>query len=201
MPPSLTVNDYLEQWLKDIDGSVRPKTLHQYSGVVRNHLNPRLGNLKLQELQSYHIQMIYTEIKKQGHSPRNIQLVHSVMHRALAVAEKQGLIGRNPANAVIRPKVTHKEMKVFDDNQARQFLITAQGDRYEALFHLAITTGIRQGELLGLKWIDVDWACRPITHSTKSSTGTEKRVCFFSTQDPSRSSNDPAWPRNDAAVD
>jgi len=153
-----TVGDYLEQWLKDIDGSVRPKTLNQYAGVVRNHLKPRLGNLKLQELQPYQIQMIYTQLKEQSHSPRNVQLVHSVMHRALAMAEKQGLIGRNPAKAVIRPKVTHKEMKVFDDNQARQFLIAAQGDRYEALFHLAITTGIRQGELLGLKWLDVDWA-------------------------------------------
>ena len=112
----------------------------------------------LQELQPYQIQMIYTDLRQQGYSPRSVQLTHSVLHRALAMVEKQGLISRNPAKVVIRLKIPLKEMKVLDDNQARQFLIVAQGDRYEALFHLAITTGIQQGELLDLKWSDVDWA-------------------------------------------
>lgn len=74
------------------------------------------------------------------------------------MAEQQGLIGRNPANSIVSPKVIHKEMKVLNDNQARQLLIAAQGNRYEALYHFAITTGLRQGELLGLRWGDIDWA-------------------------------------------
>lgn len=154
----LSVEDYLNRWLKDIEGTIKPKTHYQYAGIVRNHLIPGLGKLKLAELQPYHIQKVYTDLKEQGHSQRNIQLVHSILRRALVMAEQQGLIGRNPSKAITSPKVVHKEMKVLNDNQVRQLLIAAQGDRYEALYHLAVTTGLRQGELLGLKWVDIDWA-------------------------------------------
>ena len=154
----MAVGEYLAQWLQIIEGTIKPKTLDQYTGIVKNHLKPQLGKIKLSELQPYHIQQVYSDLKEKGHSQRNVQLVHSVLHRALVIAERQGLIGRNPANAVIPPKVIQTEMKVLNDNQVRQFLIAAKGDRYEALFHLAITTGLRQGELLGLKWLDVDWA-------------------------------------------
>lgn len=154
----LTLAEYLNQWLLEIDTEVKPKTHAQYSGIVRNHLIPYLGQLKIGELLPYHIQQFYTQKKEQGHSQRNIQLMHSVLRRALVIAERQGLIGRNPAKAVTTPKVVQREMMVLNDNQVRQLLITAQGDRYEALYHLAVTTGLRQGELLGLKWEDIDWA-------------------------------------------
>jgi integrase len=153
----VTLGEYLLDWLESVDGSIRPKTLHQYEGCVRNHLMPHLGNVKLQELQPHQIQQTYTKLKEQGLGQRSVQLVHSILHRAMVMAEKQGLIGRNPASAVIPPKVVKKEMKILDESQAMQFLIAAHGDRYEALFHLAITTGMRQGELLGLKWGDIDW--------------------------------------------
>jgi integrase len=74
------------------------------------------------------------------------------------IAERQGLIVRNPAKVVSTPKVSTKEMSILDDNQVRQFMITAQESRFAALYYLAVTTGLRQGELLGLKWHDVDWA-------------------------------------------
>lgn len=76
----------------------------------------------------------------------------------MVIAERQVLIGRNPAKAVSTPKVIQQEMKVLNDNQVRELLIAAQGDRYQGLYHLAVTTGLRQGELLGLKWEDIDWA-------------------------------------------
>lgn len=158
----ISVGDYLNQWLQDIEGSIKPKTVRQYEGIVRNHLKPYLGKIRLQELQPYQIQQTYSKLKDQGHSQRNIQLVHGVIRRALGMAERQGLIGRNPVKAVLPPKVVAKEMKFLTDNQARQLLISAQGDRYETLYHLAITTGLRQGELIGLKWIDVDWAANTI---------------------------------------
>jgi integrase len=154
----ITVNQYLSQWLKDIEGTIKPKTFDQYSSVVSNHLNPQLGKIKLRELQPYQIQQIYTNLKERGHSQRNVQLTHSVLHRALVMAERQGLIGRNPAKSIVPPKVDQKEMKVLNDNEVRQLLIGAKDNRYEVLYYLAITTGLRQGELLGLMWGDIDWA-------------------------------------------
>jgi integrase len=134
--------------------------------------------MKLQELQPYQIQQVYTNLKGQGLSQRSVQLVHSILHRALAMAEKQGLIGRNPARAVIPPKVAQKERKILDENQAMQFLRAAQGDRYEALFQLAITTGIRQGELLGLKWGDIDWASSSLRIRRQIQRATRKGFKF-----------------------
>lgn len=150
----ISVGEYMDRWLKDIEGSIRSKTLHQYAGVVHNHITLVLGRVKMRGLQPDHVQQLYNQLRDQNHSHRNVQLVHGVLHRALSVAQKQGLIGRNPASVVELPKVVRKEMKILDDNQVRQFLIFAQGHRYEALFHLAITTGMRMGELLGFKWSD-----------------------------------------------
>jgi len=154
----VTISEYLDRWLKDIRGVIRPKTLYQYTGVVLNHISPVLGHIKLGELQPQHVQQLYNQLRDQNHSHRNVQLVHGVLHRALNVAQKQGMIGKNPASAVELPKVVRKEMKTLDDHQVRQFLIVAQGHRYETLFHLAVTTGMRMGELLGLKWCDLDWS-------------------------------------------
>lgn len=154
----MTVHDLFKMWLESIQGSVRPRTLDQYQGVVRNHLEPVLGEIKLRELQPYQIQQLYNSLLAEGKSNRTVQLVHSVIHRALVVGQQLGLVGRNPASAVTPPKVPQKEMQVLDDNQARQLLIAAQGDRYEAMYYLAITTGLRQGELLGLKWEDIDFS-------------------------------------------
>ena len=154
----MTVHDLFKMWLESIQGSVRPRTLDQYQGVVRNHLEPVLGEIKLRELQPYQIQQLYNSLLAEGKSNRTVQLVHSVIHRALVVGQQLGLVGRNPASAVTPPKVPQKEMQVLDDNQARQLLIAAQGDRYEAMYYLAITTGLRQGELLGLKWDDIDFS-------------------------------------------
>ena len=126
-----------------------------YSAFLSDKL---LGKLKLSELQPYHIMRVYNDLKDQEHSQRNVQLVHSVLRRSLVMAMQQGLIGRNPTKAIAPPRVIQKEMKVLDDNQVRQLLITAHGNRYEALYHLAVTTGLRKGELLGLKWEDINWA-------------------------------------------
>ncbi len=86
-----------------------------------------------------------------------MRILHAVLHRSLEQAVRWGMIDRNPAKAVIRPKPCRKEIQTLNSHQARQFLIAAQGSRYEALYYLAITTGLRAGELLGLKWDDLDW--------------------------------------------
>jgi integrase len=123
---------------------------------------PRLGSIKLKDLRPEHIQGLYNEKLKGGMSSRSVIYIHQVLHKALKQAVKWGLIISNPTDAVNRPKFRRKEMQVLDDKQARTLLLAAKGTRYEALFWLAISTGMRQGELLGLKWSDIDWEARRV---------------------------------------
>ena len=88
---------------------------------------------------------------------RTVRYIHSVLHRALGKAVKVGLLTRNPADGATPPRLNQGEMLVLNESQVTQFLIAAQGSRHEVLFHLAVKTGMRQGELLGLKWGDLDW--------------------------------------------
>lgn len=157
-----TVIEFLQQWLVTIRESVRPKTLDQYTQIVRQHIVPSLGAIKLKELRPDHIQALYNDKLDKGTSARTVLLIHAVLHRSFVVALKLGLIGRNPVDAVTRPKVKRKEMRVFTDNQARAFLSASKQTRHACLFHLALHTGMRQGELLGLMWKDIDWINRQI---------------------------------------
>lgn len=154
----ITVGEYLGLWLENTRGTLRPNTWSQYQGVVRNHIRPALGEIRLCELQPQAIHSFYNRTMANGISRRTTKLIHSVLHRALVMAQRQGLIIRNPSQMVEVPRLIKHEMMVLDDTQVRQFLIVARGRRLETLYHLAFTTGMRQGELLGLKWKDIDWA-------------------------------------------
>ena len=148
---------YLGRWLETAKASVRPKTHYQYAQVVKQHIVPTLGRIKLQDLRPDHIQTLYTQKLATGASVRTVRLTHAVLHRALGRALKWGLLRRNPCDAVDKPQQVRKEMKTWNVEQVRVFLETARGHRSEALFHLAVHTGLRQGELLGLRWSDLDW--------------------------------------------
>lgn len=149
--------EFLEQWLGTIRESVRPKTLHQYTQIVRGHIAPLLGEIKLKELRPDQIQNLYNLKMDKGISARTVLLIHAVLHRSLNHALRLGIVNRNPVDAVQRPKFKKKEMKILNESQTRAFLSAVKGDRCEALYWLAVSTGMRQGELLGLKWSDVDW--------------------------------------------
>jgi integrase len=153
---------YLSEWLALIENSVRPKTIDQYKKIVRLHINPDLGMIKMKDLSPRHIQGLYSKKLESGMSPRTVVLIHAVLRRALDQALKSGMIGTNPGLAVIRPKFKRKEMKTLSDSQVRTLLSYVEGGRFEVLFWLAVTTGLRQGELLGLKWSDVDWTGRKL---------------------------------------
>ena len=155
-----SVADYLSEWLVLIESSVRPKTIYQYTNIVRLHIKPDLGALKMKDLQPRQIQALYSKKLESGLNPRTVVLIHAVLRRALDQAVKSGMIGINPALAIVRPKFKRKEMKTLTDSQVRTLISLVEGSRFEALFWLAVTTGLRQGELLGLKWADVDWAGR-----------------------------------------
>ena len=153
---------FLNKWFDAHKLSVRPNTSALYWQMLDNHIIPSLGKMKLKDIRPDHIQNFYTLKMKAGTSKAVIGIIHSVLHLAFEQAMKWGLIGRNPVDAVIKPKRKSKEIKTLDENQTRALLSTVVNTRYQALFWMAITTGLRKGELLGLKWSDLDWRKKQI---------------------------------------
>lgn len=154
---SLTVGEYLERWLKDaVKGTVRQSTFEVHRHMVQPHIVPALGRLKLKDLNPAHVRGFYREKLDSGLSAATVRKMHSVLHKALKQAVLDGLVPRNVCEAVKPPKVERKEITPLDREQAKSLLKAASGDRLEALYVLAVHTGMREGELLGLKWEDVD---------------------------------------------
>ena len=147
---------YMSAWLDDIRGSVAPRTWTRYEQLVRCHATPTLGTTTLEKVTPQQLQRLYSDMTKAGSGLGTVLQTHAVIHRALKRALRWNLIPRNPADAVSRPKQRRKEMQTMAPEQALKLLETARGDRLEALFVLALTTGMRLGELLGLRWKDVD---------------------------------------------
>jgi integrase len=152
-----SLGDYMQEWLMSIKPSLRPKTWNQYSQENRMHITPILGNIKLKDVRPDQVQALYNAKLEEGKSRSRVRIIHAVLHRAFEAAIQWGLIGRNPADAVSKPRPLKKAMKVWNEEQLIAFLSVVAGTRYEALYYLAITTGLRQGELLGLLWSDIDW--------------------------------------------
>jgi integrase len=158
----VTLGDFLLEWLKMAETQVRPKTIEQYTQIVHQHILPALGKLKMKDLRPDHIQALYNQKLDQGASERTVVLIHAVLHRALRQALQLGITPRNAADAAIKPKLKRKEMKTLDEIQVRSLILAAKGTRFEALFQIAVTTGLRLGEILGLKWTDLDWTSRKL---------------------------------------
>jgi integrase len=154
---NLTVSDYLDRFLEDVQrGSVRESTYSRDKYLITNHVKPALGRVKLKNLGAMHLQRLYREKQDAKLSASTVQKIHHILHKALAQAIRWDLIARNPTDNVKAPTPTSKEMHPLSAHEAHKLLETAQGDRLEALYVLAIHTGMRRGELLGLKWSDVD---------------------------------------------
>jgi integrase len=153
----LTLEKFIELWLSGKELSRRPRTVFQYRKIATTHILPFMGSMKLKDIVPGHIKQLYAIKREEGTGARTLQIIHAVLHCALKQAVREGLLGRNPVDAIERPKVEQAEFNVFNEKQARQFLMAAAGSTFEAVYYLALTTGMRQGELLGLKWADVDW--------------------------------------------
>jgi integrase len=154
---SLTVAGYLDRWLTDsVKDTVRLTTYQGYERICRLHIKPSLGRVRLKDLTVAHVRGLYRERLKAGLAPRMVQLIHVTIHKALKQAVMDGLIPRNVTDAVKPPQPEKKEIRPLSPEQARTLLRAAKEERLEALYVLAITTGMRQGELLALKWEDVD---------------------------------------------
>lgn len=151
-----TVAQYLETWLAEVvTPSVRPSTLARYRQIVTLHLIPAIGRHRLGKLSPQHLSACYRQLSATL-SASTVRNAHGVIHSALDTALQWELVARNVADLVDPPLVKRDEMRFLTADEARRLLDTARGDPLEALYVLALTTGMRQGELLGLKWADLD---------------------------------------------
>jgi integrase len=156
---SLTLEAFLEGWLADIRPSIRPRTWQRYEQYVRLHLVPGLGKVKLARLTPDHLQRHYAERLASGLSAQSVVHMHRVLHQALARAVRFGQAQRNVAAMLLAqdlPKIAKHQMQALSVEQVRVLLAAAAHDRLEALYVLAVTTGMREGELLGLHWAEVN---------------------------------------------
>ncbi|HLH24610.1 MAG TPA: tyrosine-type recombinase/integrase [Chloroflexota bacterium] len=150
----LTVKDFMQQWLDAASLTCKPSTLYGYRVVVRCHLVPEVGALALQKLAAQHIVRLYQAKRQQGLSPRRVQIIHAVLHRALTEAVRWRLVPRNVADDVKPPRQEHQEPRIWSLDEVRAFVNTAQSsaDRYAPALVLALALGLRESELLGLRW-------------------------------------------------
>ena len=154
---SFTVGEYLDGWLlNSVRDTVRPRTYERHEEIVRCHIKPALGRLKLKALTPAHVQGFYRDRLDSGLSAATVQKIHAVLHKALSQAVRWSLVPRNATEAVRAPRPAPNEMRPLAPDEARRLLEVASGDRLQAVYVLAVHTGMRQGELLGLKWDDVD---------------------------------------------
>lgn len=144
---------YLPMWLDQVARpTLRPKTIEGYETVIRRHLLPRIGAKTLRSLTTSDVRVLMAGMTKQGLAPRTVQYVHAVLRTALAQAVRDDLVGRNVASVVRAPRQTRREAAFLTPDEARQLIAAAKGTDLEAVVVVALTLGLRRGELLGLRW-------------------------------------------------
>jgi len=159
-----TVAQFLGRWLEDsVKPSVRPLPHEQYQQHDKPYLTPMLGNHQLAKLAPHHVRSFIRAKLGAGLSPRTVQLSIVILRRALEQAVKDGVCARNVAKLVDAPRWKRPEVKPWEKSEAARFLKTIKGERLEAAYLIAISCGLRRGELLGLRWSDVDFAGKTVT--------------------------------------
>ncbi|MCB1271213.1 MAG: site-specific integrase [Microthrixaceae bacterium] len=168
-PTKVTVGQFLvDEWVPAVErrvraGKLKESTARQYRDQVLNHLVPRIGDVQLRALTVTHLDTLYDELLAHGRlrdggplAPRSVEIVHTVIHSALNFARKRNMVRHNVADLAEPPKGKKKEMEVWTPGQTKQFLTSSVDHPLHTLFFLAATTGMRRGELAGLRWSDVN---------------------------------------------
>ena len=155
--PKQTVAQYLDSWLTQVV-TVRnkPRTLRSYQDMVRLHLSPHLGRHSLDKLTTSHVQVMLNKLPDAKLSPRSVQYAKGVLCRALNVAVKWGLLPRNVASHAEAPSGGSRAIAPLTEAQAHKLLAAVKGHRLEALYRIALSLGLRRGEVVGLRWEDID---------------------------------------------
>jgi integrase len=152
----VTLAEYLASWLGEVKQTRAYSTYQQRETIVRKHINPYLGGLRLANMKAEQVRAMLNSLRAHGVGERTTEMAYVVLHVALSTAVRLGLIASNPCGGCAKPKTRKKPVRIWTQEQANRFLTTAVQSDYYALFVLAVTTGMRQGELLALQWQHVD---------------------------------------------
>lgn len=156
-PERLKVGELLDQWLAEaVAGHVARTTHSDYESIVRVHLKPHLGHIRVRALTPQTVQQMINKLQTTGLSARRIQYIRVVLGAALRYAQRNDIITHNAASSVKLPPVKSREIVAMSPDEARAIMAALSTHREAALFTVAIATGLRQGELLGLRWSDVE---------------------------------------------
>ena len=197
----MTLSEWLDRWLEQMSLTLRPDTLKRYRGDMDRHVKPYLGHKKLTQITAEDLRELYHTLQERGRisprpgqgpglSPATVGGIHAALHQALQAAADQCLIPNNPAKQVDPPKITHKPMKILNEEQMDTFLAAVDGNEiWRDFFYTELTTGLRRGEICGLMWSDFDevhgtLSIRRTVHAQKggrlttgeTKTGTGKRT-------------------------
>lgn len=163
-PKRITVREWLDTWLKDYKKpELRQTTYDSYKIQIDTHIVPAIGEVGIQELRPDQLQKLYNDKLAAGLSPRSVRYIHTIMHGALKQAVKNQLVLRNVSEATTLPKRVKGHARALTLAEMADFLAAARGERLYAAFIVLMTTGLRRGELLGLRWRNVDLAAGCLT--------------------------------------
>ena len=165
-----TVGQWMDVWYENYAKiKVRPSSHQTYKGYIENHIKPNIGDIPLEKLTTLDLQRLYKTLlangrvdrleskgQPKGLSPKTVRNIHQILSSALKLAQEQRIILTNPAEGCALPKVEHREMKTLPVEQLQSFLREAKDSGVFELYYLELATGLRRGELLGLKWEDID---------------------------------------------
>jgi len=189
--PKQKLKDYLEHWLEEVHKpTIKLNSYITYRTLLDKYIIPVLGHIQLQKLTPQHVQAFYAQMLKRDLKASYIRIMHAVLHKALDNAVRWNLLPRNICDLVTAPRIVKKEIHPLAMQEAQKLLETARGHRLEAMLTMAMMTGMRLGELTGLKWQDIDFTYkilqiqRTVTHragygfvvSEPKTTGSKRKI-------------------------
>lgn len=172
-PSKMKLSEWLDEWFNTYKKpSLKPKTLESYKGLIDLYIKPEIGNIILKDLRPEPIQKLYNKKSKEGLSPRTVKYIHTVLHGALKQAATNELIPRNYTEGAALPKQEKtKDIRILTQDEQKRFIDACKADYLGMAFILVLATGLRRGEILGLKWDDID-----LTEGTLTVRNTINRI-------------------------